>query len=71
MKQIKSFTVKLVAGANIATVIAMLLIGYSDRFLSHHIRNLTFSFVTPVSTYNCFNHFILHSLPQAAVETHI
>ena len=31
MKQIKSFTVKLVAGANIATVIAMLLIGYSDR----------------------------------------
>ena len=31
MKQIKSFTVRLVAGANIATVIAMLLIGYSDR----------------------------------------
>ena len=31
IKQLKKFTVQLVAGANIATVIVMLLVGYSDR----------------------------------------
>ena len=32
IKQLKAFTINLVAGANIATVILMLLAGYSDRF---------------------------------------
>ena len=32
IKQLKSFTVNMVAGANIATVILMLFAGYSDRF---------------------------------------
>ena len=32
IKQLKTFTINLVAGANIATVILMLLAGYSDRF---------------------------------------
>ena len=31
IKQLKAFTINLVAGANIATVILMLCIGYSDR----------------------------------------
>ncbi len=30
-KQLKSFTVQMVAGANVATVVLMLLVGYSDR----------------------------------------
>ena len=31
LKKLKTFTVKLIAGANVATVIVMLLVGYSDR----------------------------------------
>ena len=31
IKQLKKFTVQLIAGANVATVIVMLLVGYSDR----------------------------------------
>ena len=31
IKQIKSFVVNLIAGANIATILLMLLAGYSDR----------------------------------------
>ena len=31
IKQLKAFTVRLIAGANVATVLVMLLIGYSDR----------------------------------------
>ena len=31
IKQLKAFTVRLIAGANVATVLVMLLVGYSDR----------------------------------------
>lgn len=31
IKQLKSFTIKMVAGANVATVILMILVGFSDR----------------------------------------
>ena len=31
IKQLKSFTINLVAGANVATVLLMVLSGYSDR----------------------------------------
>ena len=31
IKQLKTFTIKMIAGANVATVISMLLVGYSDR----------------------------------------
>ncbi len=31
MSQLKDFTLRLVAGANIVTIIIMLLLGYSDR----------------------------------------
>ena len=31
IKQIKSFVINLIAGANIATILLMLLAGYSDR----------------------------------------
>ena len=31
IKQLKNFTVQMLAGANIATVIVMCLVGYSDR----------------------------------------
>ena len=39
-------------------------------FLCHHVRNLPFSFVAPVGSYHCFNHFLPHfctafSLPPA------
>ena len=30
-KQLKKFTVQMIAGANVATAISMVLVGYSDR----------------------------------------
>ena len=42
-KTMKDFTLRIIAGANIATIVVMLLIGYSDRVnpTNHpHIANL-------------------------------
>ena len=44
---------------------------YHDiRFLRHHVGNFTLTFVSPVRTYDCFDHFSLHlfaDCPAAAL----
>ena len=43
IKQLKSFTVKLIAGANVATVIIMLLFGYSGYVNPQSFSYLSFT----------------------------
>lgn len=37
------------------------------RFLRKHICNLAFSFIAPVCTYYCFNHFSSHSAAKSGI----
>ena len=49
IKQLKNFTVRLIAGANFATVLVMLLVGYSDRLNpADHPLLSTFGMTLPV-----------------------
>lgn len=66
IKQLKAFTVNMVAGANVATVVVMLMVGYADHVnpVSHPVLSclgLTFRFFLSST---CF--FFSSGLPSSA-----
>ena len=65
IRDLKKITVQMIAGANIATILLMLLTGYSDRINPVHHPDLSnINLIFPVFLFHAQISHIQHYVPQ-------